>query len=97
MHFSLLQWTIEVAQRVERWLAASDGDRGVRLRRVDSLDKYSGFIPADDRSDSDILSRNGVVGIGVEIKPDKDEFVIIKTLPQSASRSNSRAETLSNP
>ena len=79
--YQALQWTMQTAER----------DAGLRptavalefiFAAIDSLDKYSAFVPAmTSRSSPSAELEDHVVGIGVEIKADERGMLIANALP----------------
>jgi carboxyl-terminal processing protease len=79
--YQALQWTMQTAER----------DAGLRptavalefiFASIDSLDKYSAFVPAmTGRSSPSAELEDHVVGIGVEIKADERGMLIANALP----------------
>ncbi len=77
--YQALQWTMRVARE-----DAGMRPAGVALEFVfaatDSLDKYSGFVPATARGTPSAELEDHIVGIGVEIKPDDHGMLVAKAL-----------------
>ncbi|MCA9040967.1 MAG: S41 family peptidase [Planctomycetaceae bacterium] len=48
---------------------------------TETLDKYSAFVPEDSYRKPSATLEDHIVGIGVEIKPEADSIMIMKTLP----------------
>jgi len=80
----------EASQALQWAMRAAERDLGLRPSTVaiefvfgatDSLDKYSGFVPAMDRASPSVELEDHIVGIGVEIKTEERGLVVARALP----------------
>jgi carboxyl-terminal processing protease len=80
--YQAVQWTMNKAQR----------DAGIRpsviaiefvYGSIDSLDKFSGFVPTLDRRAPSADLEDHIVGVGVEIKSEDGGMLVVNALPGS--------------
>ncbi len=77
--YQALRWTMRVAEQ-HAGLRSSTIALEYVYGSTDSLDKYSGFVPALDRASPSVELEDHIVGVGVEIKPDEKGMLVVNAL-----------------